>query len=151
MTGCSWTERKRCTKKRQHKRNGFCQHHFNIWLRRQRINNNKPLTNTATGGDGAQVINNGTVGLIKNCLLSVTGDNDVSRVARSNTATGGDTPPKSNETRSRTENCRPSSNGDNDVSLAARGNTAISQIKKRVTARCKWTDGCIKCAQSNPK
>ncbi len=89
--------------------------------------------------------------MTKNRLLSVTGDNDVSRVARSNTATGGDTPPISNETRSRTENFRPSSNGDNDVSLAAHGNTAISQIKKRVTARCKWTDGCIKCAQSNPK
>ena len=107
MTGCSWTEGKRCTKKQQHKRNGFCQPHFNICLRRQRINNNEPLTNTATGGDGAQVINNGTVGLTKNRLLSVTGDNDVSRVAHSNTATGGDTPPISNETRSRTENCRP--------------------------------------------
>ena len=62
-----------------------------------------------------------------NCLLSVTGDNDVSRVARSNIALGGDTLPISNETLSRTENCLPSSNGDNDVSLVARGNKSIRQ------------------------
>ncbi len=97
MTGCNWTEGKGCTKKRQHKRNGFCQFHYNIWFRRQRINNNETLTNTATGGDGAQVINNGTVGLTENRLLSVTGENDESRVARSNTATGGDTLPISNK------------------------------------------------------
>ena len=93
------------------------------------INNNEPLTNTATGGGGAQVINHGTVGLADNRLLSVTGDNDVSRVARSNTATGGDTLPISNEMRSWTDNRLPSSNGDNDVSLEARGNTNISQKK----------------------
>ena len=64
-----------------------------------------------------------------NGLLSVTGDNDVSHVASSNTATGGDTLPINNETLSRTENFLPSSNGDNDESLAAHGNTAISHIK----------------------
>jgi hypothetical protein len=136
MTGrnCNWTEGKGCTKRRQHKRNGFCQHHFNIWLRRQRINNNEPLTNTATGGDGAQVINNGTVGLTKNRLLSVTGDNDASLVVRGNTATGGGTLPINNETLSRTENCLPSNNNDNDVSLAAHGNTDISQKKSKMSA-----------------
>jgi hypothetical protein len=72
-------------------------------------------------------------------------------VERSNTATGGDTLPISNETLRRTENCLPSSNSDNDVSLAAHGNTAISHIKKRVTPRCKWTDGCSRYVQSNPK
>ncbi len=73
-------------------------------------------------------------------------------VARSNTATGGDTPPISNETRSRTENFQPSSNGDNDVSLAARGNTDISKKKRKKSALCKWTEGeCNQFAQSNPK
>ena len=90
------------------------------------INNNEPLTNTATGGDGAQLINHGTVGLTDNHLLSVTGDNDVSSVARSNTDTGGGTLPINNETLSQTENCLQSSNSDNDVSLVARGNTDIS-------------------------
>jgi len=101
MTGCNWTEGKGCTKKQQHKRNGFCQFHYNIWFRRQRINNNEALTNTATGGGGAQLINHETVGLTDNRLVSVTGDNDLSRVARRNTATGGDTLPISNETLSR--------------------------------------------------
>ena len=64
------------------------------------INNNEPLTNTATGGGGAQLINHETVG-----LLSVTGDNDVSRVAHRNTATGVETLPISNETLSQTEKC----------------------------------------------
>ncbi len=87
-----------------------------------------------------------------NRLLSVTGDNDVSCVARSNIAIGGDTLPISNETLSWTENCLPSSKGDNDVSLAAHGNTAISQIKKRVAPRCRWTKGgCSNTVQSNPK
>jgi hypothetical protein len=63
------------------------------------INNNEPLTNTATGGGGAQLINHGTVGLTYNRLLSFTGDNDVSHVTRSNTATGGDTLLIRNETR----------------------------------------------------
>jgi hypothetical protein len=143
MPGCNWTQGKGCTRQRKHKRNGFCQFHYNIWSRRQRINNNEALTNTATGGGGAQLINHETVGLTDNHLLSVTGDNDLSRVARRNTATGDDTLPISNETLSRTENCLPSSNSDNNVSIAAHGNTAISQIKKRVTARCKWTVGCI--------
>jgi hypothetical protein len=91
--------------------------------------------------------------LTDNCLLSVTDDNDLSRVARSNTATGGDTLPISNETRSRTDNCLPSrSNGDNDVSLAARGNTDISQKKRKKSALCKWTEReCSNFAQSNPK
>ena len=64
-----------------------------------------------------------------NCLLSVTGDNDLSHVARRNTATGDDTLPISNERLSQTDNCLPSSNGDNGVSLAAGGNTAMSQSK----------------------
>jgi hypothetical protein len=98
------------------------------------INNNEPLTNTATGSGGAQLINHGTVGLTDNCLLSVTGDNDVFCVARSNTATGGDTLPISNETLSRTESCMSSSNGDNDMYLAARGNTDISQKKRKKSA-----------------
>ena len=72
-----------CTKQLQHKRNGFCQHHYHIWFRRQRINNDRPLTNTATDGGGAQLINHEAVGLNDNRLLSVTGDNDVSCVARS--------------------------------------------------------------------
>ena len=76
----------------------------------------------------------------------------MSRVARSNIALGGDTLPISNETLSWTENCLPSSKGDNDVSLAAHGNTAISQIKKRVAPRCRWTEGgCSNTVQSNPK
>ncbi len=112
------------------------------------INNDEPLTNTATGGGGAQLINHETVGLTDNRLLSVTVDNDLSCVAHRNTATVDDTLPISNETLSWTYNCMPSSNGDNNVSLAAHGNTAISQINKRVTARCKWTDGCIQCVQT---
>ncbi len=55
MTGCNWTEGKGCTKKQQHKRNGFCQFHYNIWSRQLRINDNEALTNTATGGGGAQL------------------------------------------------------------------------------------------------
>ena len=62
------------------------------------INNNEALSNTATGGADAPLINHGTVGLTNNRLLSVTGDNDVSCVARSNTATGGDTLPINYET-----------------------------------------------------
>ena len=68
-----------------------------------------------------------------NCLLSVTGDNEVSCVACSNIATDGDKLPINNETLGWTENCLPSSNSDNDMSLAARGNAAISQ-KKSVSA-----------------
>ena len=98
------------------------------------INNNEALINTATGGGGAQLINHETVGLTDNCLLSVTGDNDVSCVARSNTGTGGDTLPINNETLSRTKNCLPSSNGDNDLSLASRGNAAISPKKENISA-----------------
>ena len=70
---CKWTEG--CTKQKQHKREGFCQTHYDIWSRQQSINNNEALTNTATGGGGAQVINHGTVGLTDNRLLSVTVDN----------------------------------------------------------------------------
>ena len=149
MMGCNWTEGKGCTKKRQHKRNGFCQFHYNIWFRRQRINNNEALTNTATGGGGAQLINHETVGLTDNRLLSVT---DLSHVARRNTATVDDTLHINNETLSRTDNCRPSSNGDNNVSLAARGNTDISKKRRKKSALCKWTEGeCYQFAQSNPK
>ena len=149
MTGCNWTEGKGCTKKRQHKRNGFCQFHYNIWFRRQRINNNEALTNTATGGGGAQLINHETVGLTDNRLLSVT---DLSHVARRNTATVDDTLHINNEMLSRTDNCRPSSNGDNNVSLAARGNTDISKKRRKKSALCKWTEGeCTQLAQSNPK
>ena len=52
------------------------------------INNNAPLTNTATGSGFEQLINHETVGLTDNHLLSVTSDNDESRAARSNTDTG---------------------------------------------------------------
>ena len=62
------------------------------------INNDEPLTNTATGGGGAQLINHGTVSLTENRLLSVTSDNDVLCVAHSNTAAGGDTLPINNDT-----------------------------------------------------
>ena len=152
MTGCNWTEGKGCTKQRQHRRNGFCQHHYSIWSRRQKINNKKAPTNTATGGGGAQLINHETVGLTDSRLLSVTGDNDLSRVARRNTSTVDDTLPISNETLSRTHNCLPSSNGDNNVSLAARGNTDISKKIRKKSALCKWTEGeCNQFAQSNPK
>ena len=137
MTGCNWTEGTSCTRQRQHKRNGFCQHHYNIWSRRQRINNNEALTNTATGGGGAQLINHETVGLTDNRLLSVTVDNDLSCVARRNTTTVDDTLPISNETLRRTENCLPSSNGGNNVSLAARGNTDISKKKRKKSVLCK--------------
>jgi hypothetical protein len=38
------------------------------------------------------------------------------------------------------------------VLLAAHGNTAISQIKKRVIPRCRWTEGgCSQFAQCNTK
>ena len=134
-TSCKWNEGGGFPKQQQHLRNGFCNLHGNIWIRRQEINNNEPLTNTATGGGGAQLINHETVDLTDNRLPSVTGDNDVSFVARSNTAT------------------LQSSNGDNDVSLAARGNTDISQKKRIVSALCKWTEGgrCSKFAQTNSK
>ena len=127
---CKWKEGGGCTERVQHKCQGFCKHHHDIWFRRHRINNNEALNNTATGGGGVPLINHGTVGWTDNCLLSGTGDNDVSLVARGNTATGGGTLPNNNEMLSRTENCLPSSNDYNEVSLAACGNTDISQKKR---------------------
>ena len=131
---CKWNEGRSCTRQLQHRRNGFCQFHYNIWSRWQRINNNEALTNTATGSGGAQLINHGTVGLTDNRLLSFTGDNDVSCVAHSNTSTGGGTLPINNEMLSRNENCLPSSNGNNEVSLEARGNTVRSKKKESDSA-----------------
>ena len=95
---CKWNEGGGCTKQVQHKCQGFCKHHYNIWFRRQVINNNEALNNTATGGSGAPLINHGTVGWTDNRLMSGSGANDLPLVARDNTATGGGTLPINNET-----------------------------------------------------
>ena len=127
---CKWNEQGGYIKRVQHKCEGFCKGHYNIWFSRQRIINNEALNNTATGGGGAPLINHETFGWTDNCLLSGISDNDMSCVAPCGiTAIVGGTLPINNETLRGTENCLPSSNGNNDVSLASHGNAAISPKK----------------------
>ena len=83
---CEWPEGKGCKQWRQTHSHRFCSTHYNIWLRRQGINDNGAFNNTATGGGGAPLINHGTVGWTYNHMPLVTGDNDVSIVARGSTA-----------------------------------------------------------------
>ena len=82
---------------------------------------NGAFNHTDIGGG----INHGTVGWTDNRLPSVTGDNDVSKVARGNTATGsGGAPAINNEMLGQTDNYLLPGTNDNDVSIVACGNTA---------------------------